>query len=38
MVMLAFGPNGTIRDTDHPAYRNLTGAPSQPVDSDGNDL
>ena len=36
MVLLAFGPNGIIRDTSHPVYRDLIGAAARPS-HDGGD-
>jgi hypothetical protein len=37
MVKLAFGEHGIIRDTNHPIYRELMGAPAVAAD-DANDL
>ena len=36
LVKLAFGPNGIIRDTTHPAYRDLMGTAPQSA-SEGED-
>jgi len=37
LVVLAFGPSGIIRDTSHPIYRDLIGAPAKVAD-DADDL
>jgi hypothetical protein len=36
MVKLAFGEHGIIRDTNHPIYRELMGAPAVVADDEGD--
>ena len=38
MVKLAVGAHGIIRDTNHPMYRELVGAPAKAVDDGDDDL
>jgi hypothetical protein len=38
MVTIAFGQHGIIRDTNHPMYRDLMGAPAVAADHDGGDI
>jgi hypothetical protein len=36
-VQLAFGEHGIIRDTEHPIYRELLGAPKKEAATDDDD-